>query len=213
MASLIDIGVEDVLQRIPLALVFQPPRPFLHHLFLHVRRLTAQNRGLYVVADLKPGLWSHPLLTVKSLWPISTANIVAFSCKRRPVSGMFFARAVENHSYTLAFRSTYAHFLTATNFRRPLTPPSHSSMTFAFPAMMLFICVFPALNSAANFRELSPVSCNLITLTVSLRDKTTHFLVAIFETRDCGYMHRSLFHGKLAAPLQVHVYFVNIQDF
>ena len=52
MASL--IGVEDVLQRIPLALVFQPPRPFLHHLFLHVRRLTAQNRGLCVVADLKP---------------------------------------------------------------------------------------------------------------------------------------------------------------
>ena len=52
MASL--IGVEDVLQRIPLALVFQPPRPFLHHLFLHVRRLSAQNRGIYVVADLKP---------------------------------------------------------------------------------------------------------------------------------------------------------------
>ncbi|KAI0236048.1 hypothetical protein LSAT2_013394 [Lamellibrachia satsuma] len=72
MASL--IGVEDVLQRIPLALIFQPPRPFLHHLFLHVRQVTAQNRGLYVVADLK--LWSHPLLAVKSLWPISTA----FSC-------------------------------------------------------------------------------------------------------------------------------------
>ena len=48
------IGVEDVLQHIPLALIFQPPRPFLHHLFLHLRRLTAQNRGIYVVADLKP---------------------------------------------------------------------------------------------------------------------------------------------------------------
>ena len=126
----------------------------MHYLFLHVRRLTAQNRG---VADLKPV--EPPVTRSEVFVPISTANIAAFSCKRRPVNGMFFA-----------------------NFRRPLTPPSHSSMTFPFPAMMLFICVFPTLNSAANFRELSPFSCNLITLTLSSRDKTTRFLVAIFET-------------------------------